>query len=55
LVALSEKGIAIYEDLKSKLIWGDRIAMDFNQYGSQKACISSPDITQVAPADYQGA
>lgn len=38
LVALSEKGIAIYEDLKSKLIWGDRIAMDFNQYGSQKAC-----------------
>jgi hypothetical protein len=38
LVAVSEKGTAIYEDTKSKLIWGDRIAMDFNQYGSQKAC-----------------
>ena len=38
LVAMSEKGSAIYEDMKSKLIWGDRIGMDFNQYGSQKAC-----------------
>ncbi len=38
LIAVSEKGAEIYRDLKSKLIWGSRVATDFNQYGSQKAC-----------------
>jgi hypothetical protein len=38
LVTISEKGTEFYKDLKSKLIWGHRIATDFNHYGSQKAC-----------------
>lgn len=38
LVSVSEKGAEIYKDLKSKLIWGNRISTDFNHYGSQKAC-----------------
>jgi hypothetical protein len=38
LIAVSEKGAEIYRDMKSKLIWGNRVATDFNQYGSQKAC-----------------
>lgn len=38
LVVRSEKGIEIYKDVKSNLIWGNRIPTDFNQYGSQKAC-----------------
>ncbi len=40
LVAISEKGAEFYQDLKSKLIWGNRISVDFNHYGSQKACSS---------------
>ena len=38
LVAATEKGLEFYQDSKSKLIWGIRIASDFNHYGSQKAC-----------------
>jgi hypothetical protein len=38
LVALTEKGAEFYRDMKTKLIWGSRIATDFNHYGSQKAC-----------------
>lgn len=38
LVARNEKGLEIYKDLKSNLIWGDRMSTDFNHYGSQKAC-----------------
>ncbi|MBA2403762.1 MAG: DUF1566 domain-containing protein [Bdellovibrionales bacterium] len=38
LVAVSEKGMEIYKDVKSGLIWGGRIISDFNHYGSQKAC-----------------
>lgn len=38
LVAVSEKGMEFYKDLKSGLIWGSRITTDFNHYGSQKAC-----------------
>jgi hypothetical protein len=43
-VAVSEKGAEFYQDTKSKLIWGNRIAADFNQYGSQKAC--SHDVSE---------
>ena len=38
LVARDEKGVEVYKDLKSGLIWGNRIGSDFNHYGSQKAC-----------------
>lgn len=38
LVSRTEKGLEIYKDLKTGLLWGDRIMSDFNQYGSQKAC-----------------
>jgi hypothetical protein len=38
LVAVNEKGNEFYKDTKSNLIWGNRIASDFNHYGSQKAC-----------------
>lgn len=38
LVARDEKGKEIYKDLKSNLLWGDRLSVDFNHYGSQKAC-----------------
>jgi hypothetical protein len=38
LISRSETGIEIYKDSKSGLIWSDRIKMDFNHYGSQKAC-----------------
>ncbi len=38
LVTRDEKGLEIYKDLKSNLIWGDRMTTDFNHYGSQMAC-----------------
>ena len=38
LVVRDEKGLEIYKDTKSGMIWGDRISTDFNHYGSQKAC-----------------
>ncbi len=38
LITRDDKGREIYKDLKSNLIWGDRITTDFNHYGSQKAC-----------------
>lgn len=38
LVSLTEKGQEFYKDSKTGLIWGSRIATDFNQFGSQKAC-----------------
>lgn len=38
LVTRTEKGLEIYKDAKTGLIWGDRIIYDFNHYGSQKAC-----------------
>jgi hypothetical protein len=38
LVLRDEKGLEIYKDLKTGLIWADRISTDFNHYGSQKAC-----------------
>lgn len=43
LVAVTEKGHEIYKDIKSGFIWGGRIPIDFNHYGSQKAC--SEDIS----------
>lgn len=38
LVIRDEKGLEIYKDTKSGLVWGSRITYEFNQYGSQKAC-----------------
>lgn len=38
LVSATEKGLEIYKDIKSGLLWGSRIVSDFNHYGSQKAC-----------------
>ncbi len=38
LVTLTEKGLEIYKDIKTGLIWGHRILTDFNHYGSQRAC-----------------
>jgi hypothetical protein len=43
LVAITDKGIEFYKDIKSGLIWGNRITSDFNHYGSQKAC--SEDVS----------
>lgn len=40
LVSRNEKGHEIYKDLKTGLLWGDRIPVDFNHYGSSKACSS---------------
>ncbi len=44
LVTRSETGIEIYKDIKSGLIWSDRIMMDFNHYGSQKACANGSPV-----------
>ena len=38
LVARNDKGLEIYKDQKTGIIWGDRITTDFNHYGSQMAC-----------------
>lgn len=38
LVARSESGLEIYKDTKNGLIWSDRISVDYNHYGSAKAC-----------------
>lgn len=38
LITRDEKGLEIYKDVKTNLIWGDRITTDYNHYGSQKAC-----------------
>ena len=38
LVIRDQRGLEIYKDLKTSLLWGDRIGSDFNAYGSQKAC-----------------
>lgn len=46
LVSRSEDGLEIYKDSKSGLIWSDRIRMDFNHFGSFKACAGeSPALT----------
>ncbi len=38
LVFRNQKGLEIYKDIKTGLLWGDRIGIDFNHYGAQKAC-----------------
>lgn len=38
LITRTDKGLEIYKDVKTNMIWGDRIIYDFNHYGSQKAC-----------------
>ena len=43
LVLSDDKGLEVYQDLKTKLIWGTRIITDFNHYGSQKACDEIPE------------
>ncbi|MFL5784421.1 MAG: DUF1566 domain-containing protein [Bacteriovoracaceae bacterium] len=42
LVASDDKGVEVYQDTKTKLLWSNRIMMDFNHYGSQKACSDFP-------------
>ncbi len=44
LVARDDKGLEIYQDTKTSLIWGDRITVDYNHFGSQKAC--SEDLAE---------
>jgi hypothetical protein len=48
LVYSDEKGREVYKDLKSGLIWSDRISNDFNQYGSQKACSEGFELTDLS-------
>jgi hypothetical protein len=38
LIARDDKGLEVYKDTKTEMIWGDRIISDFNHYGSQRAC-----------------
>jgi len=38
LVLRDEKGLEIYKDTKTGMLWGDRITTDFNHFGSSKAC-----------------
>lgn len=38
LITRTDKGLEIYKDTKTNMVWGDRIISDFNHYGSQKAC-----------------
>lgn len=45
LVTRTDKGIEIFKDTKTGLIWSDRLSMDFNHYGSQKAC--HEDLTEL--------
>lgn len=45
LIYNDDKGVEVYQDLKSKLIWGSRLMMDFNHYGSAKACADAPEAT----------
>ena len=44
LVTRTDKGLEVYKDTKTEIIWGDRIISDFNHYGSQRAC--SDDLTE---------
>lgn len=43
LVSRDEKGLEIYKDLKTGLLWGDRVLAEFNHFGSQKACDDIPE------------
>ena len=43
-----EKGREVYKDLKTGLIWSDRISNDFNQYGSQKACSEGFELDELS-------
>jgi hypothetical protein len=45
MVYSDDKGLEVYQDQKSKLVWGHRLMMDFNHYGSQKACTDIPEST----------
>lgn len=47
LVARDENGLEIYKDVKTGLIWGDRISIDFNHYGSSKACSNDLKEAQI--------
>lgn len=38
LVTRTDKGLEVFKDTKTGMVWGDRIIYDFNHYGSQKAC-----------------
>ena len=49
LVMRSEKGLEIYQDQKSQLLWGDRIGFDFNHYGSQRACTEAFPESELLP------
>lgn len=49
LVSRNEKGNEIYKDLKTGLLWGDRIPVDFNHYGSSKACSAENFESLVLP------
>lgn len=49
LVTVNEKGHEIYKDLKTNLLWGDRIPTDFNHYGSSMACSSDIAETNLLP------
>lgn len=54
LVARDEKGVEVYKDLKTGLIWGDRISTDFNHYGSQKACSeASPEAEMLKEVSWR--
>lgn len=43
LVSSDDKSLEVYQDQKTKLIWGNRVMTDFNHYGSQKACDEIPE------------
>lgn len=44
LVVRNETGLEIYKDTKTGFLWGDRLSVEFNNYGSQKAC--GNDLTE---------
>ena len=47
LVSQDDKGVEIYQDTKSGLTWGSRHSVDYNHYGSQKACSDSNPHTEI--------
>lgn len=47
LLARDEKNNEVYKDLKSGLLWGNRITSDFNHYGSQRACSGENPESQI--------
>lgn len=44
LVISTEEGAQIYQDSRTKLLWGEKLSSQLNQYEAIEACISHMDL-----------